>query len=56
MNTSTMTRIVDTITSFLAALGMIALAGAVGLYYGGFFHFLAEKNLGSAVLQFFFGS
>lgn len=32
------------IIGFFSAVGMMATAGAIGLYYGGFFHYLAGKN------------
>ena len=41
----------DLIWGFLAALGLIAAAGMVGLYFGGFFHWAAQKLPDNAVLR-----
>lgn len=35
--------------SFLAAVGLIAIAVVVGLYLGGFFHYIANKFPGGFV-------
>lgn len=56
VHTPLLIRVFDAVMAFLAAVGLMALAGLVGLYCAGFFHYLASKHPGSAVLQFFFGS
>ena len=39
----TIGEIVSVVHSFLAAIGLIAIAVVVGLYFGGFFHHVAGK-------------
>lgn len=38
----TFEKVIDMIWSFLAALGLIAASAIVGLYFSGFFHWLAK--------------
>lgn len=40
----------------LAVFGLFAFILCLGLQAGGFFHYLATKYPGNAVLQFFFGA
>lgn len=42
--------------NFLAVLGLMSVMLFLGLQAGGFFHHLATKYPGNAVLQFFFGA
>lgn len=48
-------RILGVAFDFLAAIGLMACAAMVSLYYAGFFHFLASRHKDVEILQFFFG-
>lgn len=47
--------ILSMVRSFLSAVGLIAIAVVVGLYLGGFFHFIAAK-FPHGVVAFVLGS
>jgi len=44
------------IRMFFAVLGLIGASVGVGLYYAGFFHWLAKAIPQSAFIQYFFGA
>lgn len=46
--------IFNMLIGFFAALGLISGAAMVGLYFGGFFHWLAAKNP-TGLLSYFLG-
>jgi hypothetical protein len=53
-NFVTFERVMDWTFGFLTAIGLLAVCFVIGLWYSGFFHFLAKNLPNNSIIQFLF--